>query len=113
MRVSCLTDGGPFKTYGGAVGLEPRYWKLSLVVYHDKCTHPEARQAFIKLNKDFKVCKIQLNWVLLGALRGGLDLAFRNELCSETYEGTNMSSTHHWVIQLTRFEKETGRASLS
>ncbi|PHT54849.1 Dihydroflavonol-4-reductase [Capsicum baccatum] len=39
-----------------------------------------------------------LCWVLLGALRGGLDFAFRNELCSKTYEGTNMSSTHHWVI---------------
>ncbi|PHU25263.1 Protein IQ-DOMAIN 1 [Capsicum chinense] len=38
-------------------------------------------------------------WVLLGALRGGLDFAFRNELCSKTYEGTNMSSTHHWVIR--------------
>ncbi|PHT89211.1 hypothetical protein T459_04324 [Capsicum annuum] len=33
-----------------------------------------------------------------GALRGGLDFAFRNELCSKTYEGTNMSITHHWVI---------------
>lgn len=31
-----------------------RYWKLSLMVHPDKCTHPEAHQAFIKLNKAFK-----------------------------------------------------------
>ncbi|KAI3517317.1 hypothetical protein L1887_16531 [Cichorium endivia] len=30
------------------------YWKLSLMVYPDKCPHPEANQAFIKLNKAFK-----------------------------------------------------------
>ncbi|KAI3500211.1 hypothetical protein L1887_36029 [Cichorium endivia] len=31
-----------------------RYWKLSLMVYPDKCPYPEANQAFIKLNKAFK-----------------------------------------------------------
>ncbi|KAI7738321.1 hypothetical protein M8C21_033436 [Ambrosia artemisiifolia] len=30
------------------------YWKLSLMVHPDKCPHPEAHQAFIKLNKAFK-----------------------------------------------------------
>lgn len=32
----------------------PRYWKLSLLVHPDKCSHPQAHQAFIKLNKAFK-----------------------------------------------------------
>lgn len=31
-----------------------RYWKLSLLVHPDKCPHPQAHQAFIKLNKAFK-----------------------------------------------------------
>lgn len=31
-----------------------RYWKLSLMVHPDKCSHPEAQQAFVKLNKAFK-----------------------------------------------------------
>ncbi|GKB85214.1 hypothetical protein Tco_0957486, partial [Tanacetum coccineum] len=30
------------------------YTSLSLMVHPDKCTHPEAHQAFIKLNKAFK-----------------------------------------------------------
>lgn len=34
--------------------LFPRYWKLSLLVHPDKCSHPEAHQAFVKLNKAFK-----------------------------------------------------------
>ncbi|KAK9921375.1 hypothetical protein M0R45_029886 [Rubus argutus] len=33
---------------------EKRYWKLSLLVYPDKCAHPQANQAFVKLNKAFK-----------------------------------------------------------
>ncbi|CAI9287155.1 unnamed protein product [Lactuca saligna] len=37
-----------------ADNLKKRYWKLSLMVHPDKCTHPEAHQAFIKLNKAFK-----------------------------------------------------------
>ncbi|KAA8538625.1 hypothetical protein F0562_028181 [Nyssa sinensis] len=32
----------------------PWYWKLSLMVHPDKCSHPQAHQAFIKLNKSFK-----------------------------------------------------------
>ncbi|KAK9705221.1 hypothetical protein RND81_07G041800 [Saponaria officinalis] len=37
-----------------AKNLKKRYWKLSLMVHPDKCTHPQAHQAFIKLNKAFK-----------------------------------------------------------
>lgn len=31
-----------------------RYWKLSLMVHPDKSSHPQAHQAFVKLNKAFK-----------------------------------------------------------
>lgn len=31
-----------------------RYWKLSLLVHPDKCSHPEAQQAFTILNQSFK-----------------------------------------------------------
>eukprot|EP00246_Nothoceros_aenigmaticus_P000097 TRINITY_DN1014_c0_g1_i4.p1 TRINITY_DN1014_c0_g1~~TRINITY_DN1014_c0_g1_i4.p1 ORF type:complete len:265 (+),score=55.11 TRINITY_DN1014_c0_g1_i4:203-997(+) len=31
-----------------------RYWKLSLLVHPDKCAHPEAHEAFMKLNRAFK-----------------------------------------------------------
>ncbi|XP_057975529.1 uncharacterized protein LOC131162924 [Malania oleifera] len=34
--------------------LKKRYWKLSLMVHPDKCSHPQAHQAFIILNKAFK-----------------------------------------------------------
>lgn len=34
--------------------MKKRYWKLSLMVHPDKCTHPQAHQAFIKLNKAYK-----------------------------------------------------------
>ncbi|XP_071722974.1 uncharacterized protein [Rutidosis leptorrhynchoides] len=34
--------------------VKKRYWKLSLWVHPDKCSHPQANQAFIKLNKAFK-----------------------------------------------------------
>ncbi|KAI4387944.1 hypothetical protein MLD38_000327 [Melastoma candidum] len=34
--------------------VKKRYWKLSLLVHPDKCSHPEAHQSFIKLNKAFK-----------------------------------------------------------
>ncbi|XP_076887689.1 uncharacterized protein LOC143537911 isoform X2 [Bidens hawaiensis] len=37
-----------------ADSIKKRYWKLSLMVHPDKCPHPEANQAFIKLNKAFK-----------------------------------------------------------
>ncbi|KAG9153043.1 hypothetical protein Leryth_012303 [Lithospermum erythrorhizon] len=34
--------------------MKKRYWKLSLMVHPDKCAHPQAHQAFIKLNKAYK-----------------------------------------------------------
>ncbi|XP_061366608.1 uncharacterized protein LOC133309797 [Gastrolobium bilobum] len=34
--------------------IKKRYWKMSLLVHPDKCSHPQANQAFIKLNKAFK-----------------------------------------------------------
>ncbi|PNY07607.1 DnaJ heat shock n-terminal domain-containing protein [Trifolium pratense] len=36
------------------VNIKKRYWKMSLLVHPDKCSHPQAHQAFIKLNKAFK-----------------------------------------------------------
>ncbi|KAL6515647.1 hypothetical protein OROHE_018681 [Orobanche hederae] len=37
-----------------AENMKKRYWKLSLMVHPDKSSHPEANQAFVKLNKAFK-----------------------------------------------------------
>ncbi|XP_027158436.1 uncharacterized protein LOC113760061 [Coffea eugenioides] len=37
-----------------AENMKKRYWKLSLMVHPDKCSHPQAHQAFVKLNKAFK-----------------------------------------------------------
>lgn len=37
-----------------AENIKKRYWKISLLVHPDKCSHPQAHQAFIKLNKAFK-----------------------------------------------------------
>ncbi|XP_042456468.1 uncharacterized protein LOC122041014 isoform X2 [Zingiber officinale] len=34
--------------------IKKRYWKLSLLVHPDKCTHPQAHQAFVLLNQAFK-----------------------------------------------------------
>ncbi|BFG41118.1 hypothetical protein CerSpe_273920 [Prunus speciosa] len=37
-----------------AENIKKRYWKMSLLVHPDKCSHPQAQQAFVKLNKAFK-----------------------------------------------------------
>ncbi|KAJ3695672.1 hypothetical protein LUZ60_001049 [Juncus effusus] len=34
--------------------MKKKYWKLSLLVHPDKCSHPHAQQAFVILNKAFK-----------------------------------------------------------
>lgn len=34
--------------------IKKRYWKLSLMVHPDKCSHPQAHQVFVKLNQAFK-----------------------------------------------------------
>ncbi|TQD89696.1 hypothetical protein C1H46_024690 [Malus baccata] len=36
-----------------------RYWKMSLLVHPDKCSHPQAHQAFVKLNKAFNESTIE------------------------------------------------------
>ncbi|PRQ35630.1 putative DnaJ domain-containing protein [Rosa chinensis] len=40
--------------YASADNIKKRYWKLSLLVHPDKCSHPQANQAFVKLYKAFK-----------------------------------------------------------
>ncbi|XP_078438920.1 DNAJ heat shock N-terminal domain-containing protein isoform X2 [Wolffia australiana] len=35
--------------------IKKKYWKLSLMVHPDKCSHPQAHQAFVVLNKSFKL----------------------------------------------------------
>ncbi|VVB08629.1 unnamed protein product [Arabis nemorensis] len=37
-----------------ADNMKKRYWKLSLLVHPDKCSHPQAQEAFVLLNKAFK-----------------------------------------------------------
>ncbi|KAJ0240966.1 DnaJ domain-containing protein [Hirschfeldia incana] len=37
-----------------ADSMKKRYWKLSLLVHPDKCSHPQAQEAFVLLNKAFK-----------------------------------------------------------
>ncbi|KAH7438887.1 hypothetical protein KP509_04G035100 [Ceratopteris richardii] len=37
-----------------AESMKKRYWKLSLLVHPDKCTHPRAHEAFTALNQAFK-----------------------------------------------------------
>ncbi|KAL6010638.1 hypothetical protein ACLOJK_001075 [Asimina triloba] len=50
---------GPYDVLGvnhkmSTENIKKRYWKLSLMVHPDKCSHPEAHQAFVRLNKAFK-----------------------------------------------------------
>ncbi|MQM02291.1 hypothetical protein Taro_035057, partial [Colocasia esculenta] len=35
--------------------IKKKYWKLSLMVHPDKCSHPQAHEAFVILNKAFKL----------------------------------------------------------
>ncbi|PIA39359.1 hypothetical protein AQUCO_02600072v1 [Aquilegia coerulea] len=51
--------GSPYDVLGvnrnmPADNIKKRYWKLSLMVHPDKCSHPQAHQAFVILNKAFK-----------------------------------------------------------
>lgn len=50
----CLYDVLGVNHNMSADNIKKRYWKLSLLVHPDKCPHPQAHQAFIKLNKSFK-----------------------------------------------------------
>ncbi|XP_068663164.1 uncharacterized protein [Aristolochia californica] len=56
--MECEADS-PYDVLGvnhnmSADNIKKRYWKLSLMVHPDKCSHPQAHQAFIILNKAFK-----------------------------------------------------------
>ncbi|XP_015579458.1 splicing factor, arginine/serine-rich 19 isoform X2 [Ricinus communis] len=58
-RIMAVEDDSPYDVVGvnhnmSAENIKKRYWKMSLLVHPDKCSHPQAHQAFIKLNKAFK-----------------------------------------------------------
>lgn len=58
-RILAPDIGNAYELLGLRVGataesLKKRYWKLSLLVHPDKCTHPQAHQAFTALNQAFK-----------------------------------------------------------
>ncbi|XP_021288684.1 uncharacterized protein LOC110419880 [Herrania umbratica] len=58
-RIMGVEADSPYDVIGAnrnmsADNIKKKYWKLSLLVHPDKCTHPQAHQAFIILNKAFK-----------------------------------------------------------
>ncbi|KAK4413296.1 Chaperone protein DnaJ 2 [Sesamum alatum] len=58
-RIIGAEEDSPYDILGVNKNMSPenmkkRYWKLSLMVHPDKCSHPQAHQAFVKLNKAFK-----------------------------------------------------------
>ncbi|KAL9245490.1 hypothetical protein vseg_019136 [Gypsophila vaccaria] len=58
-RIMGVESNSPYDIVGvnhkmAAENLKKKYWKLSLMVHPDKCSHPQAHQAFITLNKAFK-----------------------------------------------------------
>ncbi|KAJ7973936.1 DnaJ domain containing protein [Quillaja saponaria] len=58
-RIMGVEGDSPYDVVGvnhnmSADNIKKRYWKMSLLVHPDKCSHPQAHQAFIKLNKAFK-----------------------------------------------------------
>ncbi|XP_065880693.1 uncharacterized protein [Euphorbia lathyris] len=58
-RIMAVEGDSPYDVVGvnhimSPENIKKRYWKLSLLVHPDKCSHPQAHQAFIKLNKSFK-----------------------------------------------------------
>ncbi|KAG8378403.1 hypothetical protein BUALT_Bualt08G0133800 [Buddleja alternifolia] len=58
-RIIGAEEASPYDVLGvnhnmSAENMKKRYWKLSLMVHPDKCSHPQAQQAFVKLNKAFK-----------------------------------------------------------
>ncbi|KAJ8760807.1 hypothetical protein K2173_021845 [Erythroxylum novogranatense] len=58
-RIMGVEKDSPYDVIGvnqkmSAGNIKKRYWKISLLVHPDKCSHPQAHQAFIKLNKAFK-----------------------------------------------------------
>ncbi|XP_042033339.1 pre-mRNA-processing ATP-dependent RNA helicase PRP5-like [Salvia splendens] len=58
-RIIAADADSPYDIVGvnkdmAAENIKKRYWKLSLMVHPDKSSHPQAHQAFVKLNKAFK-----------------------------------------------------------
>ncbi|GFP81361.1 gpalpp motifs-containing protein 1 [Phtheirospermum japonicum] len=58
-RIIGADEASPYDILGvnnnmAAENMKKRYWKLSLMVHPDKSSHPQAQQAFVKLNKAFK-----------------------------------------------------------
>ncbi|KAK6938519.1 protein of unknown function DUF3752 [Dillenia turbinata] len=58
-RIMAAEVDSPYDILGvnhnmSADNIKKKYWKLSLLVHPDKCSHPQAHQAFIILNKAFK-----------------------------------------------------------
>lgn len=58
-RIMPLDASNPYDVLGlnrgaSAESMKKRYWKLSLLVHPDKCSHPQAHQAFTILNQAFK-----------------------------------------------------------
>ncbi|KAJ4981028.1 hypothetical protein NE237_031865 [Protea cynaroides] len=58
-RIMAVEGDCPYDVVGvnlnmAADNIKKRYWKLSLLVHPDKCPHPQAQQAFVKLNRAFK-----------------------------------------------------------
>ncbi|KMT20086.1 hypothetical protein BVRB_1g001050 [Beta vulgaris subsp. vulgaris] len=58
-RIMGVESGNPYDIVGvnhkmPGENMKKRYWRLSLLVHPDKCSHPQAHQAFIKLSKAFK-----------------------------------------------------------
>ncbi|KAL6189277.1 hypothetical protein ACLB2K_040666 [Fragaria x ananassa] len=58
-RIMDSDENSPYDVLGANHNMAPenmkkRYWKMSLLVHPDKCSHPQAQQAFVKLNKAFK-----------------------------------------------------------
>jgi len=58
-RIIPLDASNPYDVLGlkrgaSAESTKKRYWKLSLLVHPDKCSHPQAHQAFTILNQAFK-----------------------------------------------------------
>lgn len=58
-RIAGAEVDKPYEVLGvnwkmSSANVKKRYWKLSLLVHPDKCSHPQAQEAFVKLNQAFK-----------------------------------------------------------
>lgn len=58
-RIAGAEVDKPYEVLGvnwkmSSANVKKSYWKLSLLVHPDKCSHPQAQEAFVKLNQAFK-----------------------------------------------------------